>query len=96
VLNRFGLIDIFRTVVTGDDVERVKPYPDIYKKAIEESGSLSIECVAIEDSFSGLSSAVSAAVRCIVVPCEFTKGQDFSAACVVVSRFEDVAKHIDE
>ncbi|NTV55115.1 MAG: HAD-IA family hydrolase [Candidatus Moranbacteria bacterium] len=96
VLNRFGLADAFRVVVTGDDVERVKPYPDIYEKAIEESGSLPIECVAIEDSFSGLHSAVSAGVRCIVVPCEFTKCQDFSAACVVASRFEDVAEHIDE
>ncbi|MEZ5217052.1 MAG: HAD family phosphatase [Ilumatobacteraceae bacterium] len=55
----------FATVVAGDDVERGKPHPDPYLVAAERLGVSAAECVAIEDSPTGVRSAVAA--RCITI-----------------------------
>ena len=73
VLEKLGLENKFETVVSGNDVERVKPFPDIYEKVLDLLGLESADCVAIEDSESGLLAAKGAKIKCIVVPCKFTK-----------------------
>ena len=42
-------------MVTADDVERHKPNPDPYLRALEWSGVPSDRALAVEDSASGLS-----------------------------------------
>ena len=44
-------------VITGDDVERPKPYPDCFLKAIEEAGVAIDETIIFEDSKVGLEAA---------------------------------------
>lgn len=58
----------FDTVVSGDMVERGKPEPDAYLKAMAVLGVPASECIAIEDSPTGASSAAAAGVRCLGVP----------------------------
>ncbi|MEA5454424.1 HAD family hydrolase [Sinomonas sp. JGH33] len=63
----------FSAVVTGDAVTHGKPNPEPYLKALEllEAGLPSLsdsECVAIEDSLPGATSAVAARLATIVVP----------------------------
>ncbi|WP_258365886.1 MULTISPECIES: HAD family phosphatase [unclassified Curtobacterium] len=48
----------FRVVVAGDDVERPKPYPDAYLSAAAQLGVDPTTCIAIEDSATGVASAV--------------------------------------
>lgn len=50
----------FDAVVTGDDVERAKPEPDIYVHAARLLGVAPEACVAIEDSPAGIQSATAA------------------------------------
>ena len=52
----------FSTVVTAESVMRNKPYPDIWQKAMENLGLNSRECIAFEDSFSGIRSALAAGI----------------------------------
>jgi beta-phosphoglucomutase len=87
ILEKTQIKDYFRVVVTANDVERVKPFPDIYLKACGALGLRAEECLAIEDSETGLRAAKAAGLRCIVVPCEFTKRQDFSQADMVLEDF---------
>jgi beta-phosphoglucomutase-like phosphatase (HAD superfamily) len=46
--------------------------------------------VAVEDSVPGLGAARAAAVACVVVPNDYTRGQDFSGAALVVDSFSDL------
>lgn len=58
----------FDALITGDRVERPKPFPDAYLDAADILGVDPGECVAIEDSMNGLASAVSAGTVAIGVP----------------------------
>ncbi|GAB3590997.1 HAD family hydrolase [Angustibacter peucedani] len=58
----------FDVVVTGDRVERGKPHPDPYLRAAEALGVAPGECVAVEDSQTGVTSAESAGVPTLAVP----------------------------
>ncbi len=67
VVERIGF-DAFEILVAGDEVERPKPHPDPYLQAAARLGVDASHCVAIEDSRTGLASAVSAGTVAIAVP----------------------------
>ncbi len=75
-----GLDARFEVVVSGHDVERGKPSPDIFLEAVRRLGLPPAACLVVEDSFNGVSAAVSAGIRAVAVPCSSTRGQDFSLA----------------
>ncbi|MCW2831450.1 MAG: Hydrolase [Aeromicrobium sp.] len=58
----------FAAVVTGDAVERPKPFPDPYLMAAERLGVDASDCLAIEDSRTGAASASAAGCDVLVVP----------------------------
>ncbi|MFS3130357.1 HAD family hydrolase [Nocardioides sp. Bht2] len=58
----------FRTVVTGDAVSQGKPHPEPYLIAAERLGVAPGDCIAIEDSNTGATSAESAGCTVLVVP----------------------------
>ena len=60
--------DSFASVVTGDRVERGKPHPDPYLLAAAELGVDPVDCLAIEDSQTGVTSAVAAGCIVLCVP----------------------------
>ena len=59
------LEEIFQTIVTSDDVQKPKPHPATYAKAVENLGFQPNECVAFEDSPNGILSAKGAGLRVI-------------------------------
>ena len=65
-----GLIefDAFDVIFGGDDVERPKPYPDPYLAGARALDVDIRDCVAIEDSPTGLRAAVSSGAATIGVP----------------------------
>lgn len=58
----------FDVIVGGDDVARGKPFPDPYLKAAELLGVSPSDCVAFEDSNTGLRSAESAGTKAVGIP----------------------------
>jgi HAD superfamily hydrolase (TIGR01509 family) len=58
----------FSVVVSGSDVARPKPHPDPYERAAALLGVPTARCVAIEDSPTGLASAVAAGTVALGVP----------------------------
>ncbi len=58
----------FDAVVTGDEVAHGKPHPEPYRAAARLLGVEPSDCVAIEDSPTGVRSAVAAGVPTIAVP----------------------------
>ncbi len=62
--------DSFDAVVCGDEVKAPKPDPAPYRTAAELLGVPITDCVAIEDSPTGLASAVAAGAAVLAVPAE--------------------------
>jgi HAD superfamily hydrolase (TIGR01509 family) len=60
--------DTFAAVITGDEVEHGKPHPEPYLAAARTLGVRVEHCVAIEDSPTGVRSAVAAGVPTLAVP----------------------------
>jgi HAD superfamily hydrolase (TIGR01509 family) len=58
----------FAALVTGDEVEHGKPHPEPYHAAARLVGVRASDCIAIEDSPTGVRSAVAAGVPTIAVP----------------------------
>lgn len=58
----------FDVIVAGDDVTHSKPHPEPYLRAAELLGVDPTQCVAIEDSTTGLASAVASGANAIGVP----------------------------
>lgn len=60
--------ETFRVVVTGDQVENGKPHPEPYLTAAAALGVEPENCIAIEDSPTGATSAAAAGCQVVVVP----------------------------
>ncbi|WP_125115565.1 HAD family hydrolase [Agathobaculum sp. Marseille-P7918] len=72
-LERLGLLSYFDLLVTAEDVERIKPHPDLFLKAAEKLGCTPDECLVVEDSLNGLLAGLNAHMRVLVVPNDVTK-----------------------
>jgi HAD superfamily hydrolase (TIGR01509 family) len=68
VLNSSGLTDHFAATVSAQDVAEGKPSPLIHQEACRRLGAGPSACIAIEDSGSGIASALAAGVKVIAVP----------------------------
>jgi HAD superfamily hydrolase (TIGR01509 family) len=68
VLELSGLGPCFRVTVSADEVEHGKPAPDVYLRAVSLLNVAPPDAVAIEDSRSGILSAVTAGMRVIAIP----------------------------
>ena len=60
--------ETFRAVVTGDRIQMGKPHPEPYLTAAAALGVHPSDCIAIEDSTTGVTSAETAGCRVLVVP----------------------------
>jgi HAD superfamily hydrolase (TIGR01509 family) len=60
--------ETFRVVVTGDTIDQGKPHPEPYLTAAAALGVSPADCVAIEDSTTGVTSAETAGCRVLVIP----------------------------
>jgi HAD superfamily hydrolase (TIGR01509 family) len=89
-LERLGILDRFDCLVTRDDVEHVKPDPDLYLAGLDCLGVVAGDAVAIEDSPNGIMAAKRAGLRCVVVPNSVTAGLDLSGADLRLSSLAEV------
>ena len=69
----------FAAVVTGDEVEHGKPHPEPYHAAARMLGVEARDCIAIEDSPTGVRSAVAAGVPTIAVPARRRRSRSCAA-----------------
>ena len=67
-LDRHQLTPFFEVIVTGDEIERGKPHPDIYLRAAEKLGIPADQCLVIEDALAGIAAAKSAKMRVAAIP----------------------------
>ena len=68
ILKQNKIEHFFDDMVFGPEIERGKPYPDIFLKAREKSGEDPENCLILEDSEAGLQAAHFAGIDVICVP----------------------------
>ena len=66
---------LFKALVTGSDVKRKKPFPDIYLEGARQVGVAPEECLVVEDAISGIQAAHAAGMDAVGVPTTFTAAQ---------------------
>ncbi len=62
VLKKSGIAEYFSLIVGGDDITQSKPEPEGYLLAIERLHLKPSQCLAIEDSYSGIEAAKKAGI----------------------------------
>ena len=83
-LDRHQLTGFFEIIVTGEEVERGKPAPDIYLCAAQKLGTPADKCLVVEDALPGVAAAKAAKMRVAAIPdhrfvdpCEYEKRADY-------------------
>ena len=67
-LGRLGILDGFTALCSGKDVPNGKPFPDIYLAGAAALGLKPENCLAIEDSPTGVEAAWRAGCKTVIVP----------------------------
>jgi beta-phosphoglucomutase len=62
-----GLENIFEVIVTGEMVNKGKPDPEPYLKAVDELKATKEDCIVIENAPAGITSAKDAGLKCFAV-----------------------------
>jgi HAD superfamily hydrolase (TIGR01549 family) len=68
LLEKSGVIDVFKFALCGDEVTHTKPHPEMYSTAISRLGSRPENCMVLEDSRAGIAAAHAAGALPVLVP----------------------------
>jgi len=89
-LTALGVRPLFEAVVSGVEVARGKPAPDVFLETASRLGVAPAACVVVEDSERGVRAARAAGMRCVAIPCGETRHHDFAAATLVLAGLPDL------
>jgi HAD superfamily hydrolase (TIGR01509 family) len=94
-LTALDIARFFELAVSGIEVSRGKPAPDIFLETAQRLGVEPQGCLVVEDSRNGLLAAKAAGMTCAVVPCASTRRQDFSEADYRLEALVDLLKVLE-
>jgi HAD superfamily hydrolase (TIGR01509 family) len=94
VLKAIKLDQLFNLIVSGEQVAKNKPFPDIYLRTAELLNLSPGECMVVEDSANGVRSAKSAGMFCIGYKNLNSGEQDISPADVIVDSLSEAIRLI--
>ena len=82
-------LHMFSCIACGDHVAHKKPAPDVYHLALAMLGEQAHHCIAFEDSLNGLRAAKAAGIFTVMTPSEWTAGEDFGDADLLLPHLGD-------
>lgn len=91
VIKKIHIVEYFQNWISGEEVPKSKPEPDVFLKAAELLNVNPERCVVIEDSKSGTIAAKSAGMTCIGYKNVNSGNQDLSRADLVVDRISEIS-----
>jgi HAD superfamily hydrolase (TIGR01509 family) len=91
VLVKFNLSHYFMARVSGADLVQSKPHPEIFITAAKLAHCLPQECVAVEDSKNGITSAKAAGMKCIGFFNPNSGNQNLEAADLIIKSFDELS-----
>jgi HAD superfamily hydrolase (TIGR01509 family) len=88
-LGRLNITGLFDLILSGDQVARGKPAPDIYLTAARKLGVSHESCLVIEDAPHGVAAAKAAGMCCLAISTSASEAE-LAAADRVVGDFGQV------
>ena len=82
--------DWFEVIASGDTTLAKKPAPDLYRNALAKLGLPPRDCLAVEDSQSGLTASLAAGIPTVVTVSDYHKDDDFDGARLVLHETEEL------
>jgi HAD superfamily hydrolase (TIGR01509 family) len=91
-LDLLGLHDVFRSVISSDEVAHGKPEPDVYLLAAERLGAAPGRCLVVEDSTNGILAGKAAGAYVVLIPnpTVLPAQHAVSAADAIIERIDDL------
>ena len=89
-LQKHDALHHFAFTRTGDDVENVKPAPDLFLSVAEKLNLQPSECLVFEDSPNGALAALSAEMPCVFVTNPVTEGLEFPQHALKLRRMDEM------
>ena len=90
VVEKIGIKQYFKILISGEEIERSKPEPDIFLKAALLLNVNPSECLVVEDSKSGTIAAKKAGMKCIGYQNFNSGNQDLSNADFIVNDIREI------
>ncbi len=90
LLSQFQLTERFDAIVTGDDVTKSKPDPEIFLEAARRVSIEPSACLVLEDAQNGVEAAANAGMRVFALPHDDSAHHDFSRATRVLGSLLEV------
>ncbi len=91
VLDRLNRAGLFQGVVSGNDVTRGKPDPQVFQIAAERIGVAVDRCVVVEDAPAGIEAAHAAGMRCVGLVSTGRTAKELAAADLVVGSLDSLS-----
>lgn len=85
-----GLRQYLDFVLTREDYQHTKPYPEPYLTAMARHDLRPKDCIVVEDSERGLAAATAAGLPCLIVLSDWSRDADFSGAAQVLESIREV------
>lgn len=89
ILKRVNLVDLFEVIITGNDITKGKPDPQVFLMAAERVSISPAECVVFEDAVLGVEAAKRAGMKCVGID-RYGKPKRLNKADLVVSDLKEV------
>lgn len=95
VLKKLRIGSYFDVITSSDEVERGKPFPDVYLECARRLKAEPNRCIAIEDSVSGLNAAISAGLKVVAIPSiKMFDDKRYDIADVKISNLDDINEEV--
>ena len=65
ILERLNICNHFDAIISGNEVSKAKPDPEVFLKGAEALGLKPEECVVFEDAAAGVEAAINGKMKCI-------------------------------
>ncbi|HEY6893614.1 MAG TPA: HAD-IA family hydrolase [Rhodanobacteraceae bacterium] len=79
----------FAAIVSGSEIKRLKPEPDVYLETLRQLGLEANECLAFEDSANGIRAAGAAGLAVIATPTWYSLAEPLPPAFVTLEHLGD-------
>ncbi len=94
IIESFGIRDLFDNVITGDDIDNGKPHPEPYLKVLELAKAAPEQSIVIEDSKSGIKSALEAGCFVLAIATSHSPSELAEANPTFIASDYDEALHL--
>lgn len=89
IMNELDLSKYFSAVVTAEEITKGKPDPEIYLRAAEALATDPEDCMAVEDTISGIRAAQAAGMTVTAIASTH-RADELSLANKIINSFEDI------